>query len=493
MTMPKWSGTRFLHNDYLRENFNIRMLVEPRTLQYVATATGGIILQGDPAILLSGIRTDSRSVTAGDLFIAISGEHLDGHHFLNEAWRAGAAGLLVHDRSMIPEHAPCILVENTRIALGKLGAAYRQDFQLPMIAVGGANGKTTTKELIASVLRRKGPTLWSEASFNNDLGVPLTLLRLETTHHAAVLEAGTNHPGELAPLLLMIQPKYGVITSIGREHLEFFGDVAGVAREEGTIAEELPEEGLIVVHGDSPEIGQILQRAKSRILKVGSGTGNDWRLAQYKPGREGSTFQVETDDAEYRGEYQTKLLGKHQALNAIFAIVLGQEFGLTKEQVQAGLWECAGPKMRLQIKQAGRWTVLDDSYNANPDSMAGALETLRDYPGKGKRIAVLGDMGELGLSSEAEHSLLGCKAAEMKVDLLVVVGKFATEVAEGARGAGVDQIEIARDVEDVIHKLGRMADTGDVILVKASRSARFERIVAGLIEFEAGIGTPAGD
>ena len=206
----------------------------------------------------------------------------------------------------------------SRAALGKLAAAYRKDFALPVICVGGSNGKTTVKELIASVLEQKLATLWSEASFNNDIGVPLTLLRLEKSHQAAVLEAGTNHPGELAPLVKMIQPKFGVITNIGREHLEFFGDVAGVAREEGWLAELLPADGKLFLNGDNEWTEKIAARTKAKVVRVGIGEKNDWRAEKIRLDKNGVTFRVTARRSEeFSGEYRINLLGRHQVANAL--------------------------------------------------------------------------------------------------------------------------------------------------------------------------------
>ena len=228
--------------------------MEPRPLHYIAQAVSGELRHGSPDKMVARLCTDSRLAEPDDLFFALAGERHDGHRFLAEVARRGA-GAIVAERDKLPaDFCQCavIAVSNTRRALGQLAARYRRDFDLPVIAVGGSNGKTTAKELIASVLREQKATLWSEASFNNDIGVPLTLLRLERSHQAAVLEAGSNHPGELAPLLQMIAPSHGVVTNIGREHLEFFGDLAGVAREEGTMAEALPASGTLFLNGDDP-------------------------------------------------------------------------------------------------------------------------------------------------------------------------------------------------------------------------------------------------
>src|SRR5437764_9944033 len=240
--------------------------------------------------------TDSRQAQPGDLFIALAGERFDAHDYLAEAARKGAAAV-VGERKKVEERDPdcaVIAVGNTRLALGSLAARYRRDFNLPVIAVGGSNGKTTTKELLAAVLRQRFKTLTSEASFNNDIGVPLTLLNLDGTHQAAVLEVGTNHQGELAPLVRLIEPQFGLLTSIGREHLKFFGDLKGVAEEEGWLAELLPAEGRLLINGDSPEIDGILRRTRARVIRVGLGPDNDWRAVEVNPDEFGVAFRLET-------------------------------------------------------------------------------------------------------------------------------------------------------------------------------------------------------
>src|ERR1039457_2816644 len=288
--------------------------MEARSLKFVAAACAGEQLTGAPDTRVNRVCTDSRKAQAGDLFFALAGEQFDGHDFLRQVAEKGAGAVVVERKRVPAGWSGCamIAVENTRKALGQLASVYRADFRLPLVAVGGSNGKTTTKELVASVLRQKLATLWSEASFNNDIGVPLTLLRLEKSHQAAVLEAGTNHPGELAPLVKMIQPKFGVITNIGREHLEFFGDVAGVALEEGRLAELLPADGKLFLNGDNEWAEKIAARTKAKIVRVGFGEKNDWRATKVRLDKNGGTFQVTAPKEEFCGEYRINLLGRHQ-------------------------------------------------------------------------------------------------------------------------------------------------------------------------------------
>jgi UDP-N-acetylmuramoyl-tripeptide--D-alanyl-D-alanine ligase len=459
--------------------------VEARSLKFVAGACGGEIRRGEAEVLVGKVCTDSRQAQAGDLFFAIQGDHFDGHDFLDVVTAKEVAAVVI-ERKKIPAKLPgcaVLVVANVRAALGRFAAAYRMDFTLPLVCVGGSNGKTTVKELIASVLRQKLATLWSEASFNNDIGVPLTLLRLEKAHQAAVVEAGTNHPGELAPLVEMIRPKLGVITNIGREHLEYFGDVAGVAQEEGSLAEQLPADGKLFLNGDNEWSEKIAARTKAQVVRIGLGGKNDWRAERIRLDKNGVTFRVQTAKEEFCGEYRINLLGRHQVTNALFAIAVSEELGLGRAEIQRGLAECPPAKMRLQFWEANGVRVLDDAYNANADSTIAALETLCDLPLQGRRVAVLGDMNELGAHSEAAHAEVGRRAAELGIGQLFAVGKMAPVTAKAARAAGLNRVIEFADVESAMNGVKQFLKTGDLVLLKASRASRLERI-AGLLKTE---------
>ncbi len=460
--------------------------MEARSLKFVAEACDGEIRRCAGETIVKNVSTDSRKAQPGDLFFALKGEHHDGHDFLNEVATKKVAAVVVEKskvqspKSKMAPGAAILAVDDTRNALGKLAATYRRGFDLPVICVGGSNGKTTTKELIASVLRSKFATVWSEASFNNDIGVPLTLLRLEKSHQAAVLEAGTNHPGELAPLVQMIQPRVGVITNIGREHLEFFGDVAGVAREEGRLAELLPADGKLFVNGDNEWTPEMAGRTRAKVVRVGLGGGNDWRAEKVRLDKSGTTFRVTAPKPEFCGEYRINLLGRHQVANALLAIAVGEELGLGRAEIQRGLADCQPPKMRLQFWEAGGVRVLDDAYNANADSTVAALETLCALPLQGRRVAVLGDMDELGAHSKAAHAEVGRRAAELKVGQLFAVGKMAPVMARAARDAGLNRVIEFADVEAAVKAVKQFLKAGDVVLLKASRAVRLERIAETL-------------
>ena len=451
-------------------------------MKFVADACAADLRRGAAAALVENVCTDSRQAKPGDLFLAIAGDRFDGHDFVAEVAGRGVTAVMVESKK-VPDPLPdcaVLVVADVRAAFGKLAALYRKDFALPVIAVAGSNGKTTTKELLASVLGQRLKTLSSEASFNNDIGVPATLLRLDNSHQAAVLEAGTNHPGELAPLVKLIQPGWGVLTNIGREHLEFFGDVAGVAHEEGWLAELMPADGMLLVNGDNPWTESVVGRTRAQVIRVGLTGKNDWRADKIRLDKNGVTFRAEAPAAEYAGDYRINLLGRHQVANALFAMAVGAGLGLNREAIRRGLDECRPPKMRLQFWEAGGVRVLDDAYNANADSTMAALETLCDLPLQGRRVAVLGDMAELGAHSEAAHREVGRCVAKLGIGQLFTVGRLSVFTAQAARDAGLTRVIEFADVESAVRAVKNFLRAGDVVLLKASRASRLERIAETL-------------
>ncbi len=455
--------------------------MEPRTAQYIADATGGRLL-GDGRCVALRLATDSRQARADDLFVALKGDRFDAHDFLPEVVGRGVSVILARDNAPMPElgKAAAVLVPDTRLALGRLAAKYRSEFSPRVIVVAGSNGKTTAKGIIASVLARKLAVTSSEASFNNDIGVPLSLLQINAAHQAAVFEAGTNHPGELAPLIRMICPHFGVITSIGREHLEYFGSIEGVAEEEGWTAELLPKDGVLFLNGDTPFAEVIGKRARAGSVPVGTGENCLWRVADVRAELRATVFNLHTADKAYCGGYRVPLLGLHQAVNAAFAVAIGAQMGLSKNEIQAGLAECQPEKMRLQFWEAQGVRVLDDCYNANADSMLAALRTLNAFPCSGRRVAVLGDMAELGAASASAHEEVGLFAAESGVGQLFAVGGMAAQLAKGARAGGLHRIIEFPEVDAAAGAVRSFVKPGDVVLVKASRAMRLERVSEAL-------------
>jgi UDP-N-acetylmuramoyl-tripeptide--D-alanyl-D-alanine ligase len=274
----------------------------------------------------------------------------------------------------------------------------------------------------------------------------------------------------------MIQPEFGIITSIGREHLEFFGDLEGVAREEGKLAELLPQNGKLLLDGDSPWSAQFAQRTRAGVTLVGWGDRNAWRICSFRQDRQGIMFRIVAPLAEFAGEYRLGLLGRHQAVNALFAIVVAAELGLSRPEIERGLAQCKPSRMRLQLWESNGVRVLDDAYNANADSMAAALLTLKELPCKGRRVAVLGDMAELGPESVKAHEEVGRRAAESGVGQLFAVGKMAPVTARGARQAGLSRVMEFNEVDAAAVALKSFLKEGDLVLLKASRAARLERV-----------------
>jgi UDP-N-acetylmuramoyl-tripeptide--D-alanyl-D-alanine ligase len=456
--------------------------MEPRSLQSIAAACGGRLLRGLPSATVSNVGTDSRAAPTGGLFVALAGERFDGHEFVVDAVRRGAVAALVDRQKLPPAELTCavIAVENTRVALGQLAAAYRAEFHVPVVAVAGSNGKTTTKDLLVSILQQRAAVLGSRASFNNNIGVPLTVLEWERTHWAAVFELGTNHPGELAPLVKMVRPQSGILTSIGREHLEFFRTLEGVAEEQGWLAELLPADGTLWFNGDTPRFEQIARRAGARIVRVGLGPENDWRARELRADETGIDFGVEAPLPGISGRYRVNLLGRHQVTNALLALAVGATLGLTADELRSGLAACPPARRRLEVWSAHGVRVLDDAYNANPDSMDAALRTLQAYPCAARRVAVLGDMAEAGSDGAALHAEVGRTVAELGIDQLFAVGSRAAVMGAGARAAGLYRVLELGDIESAAAAVARFVRPGDVVLVKASRASRLERVSEAL-------------
>ncbi|MFM8360580.1 MAG: UDP-N-acetylmuramoyl-tripeptide--D-alanyl-D-alanine ligase [Verrucomicrobiota bacterium] len=455
--------------------------MESFDLQFLSEACGAGPWAGGPGRPVLRVCTDSRAVQAGDAFFALRGERFDGHDFLGEVAARGAVAVVVQRGRAPQAPAPGVVleVEDPRAALGRLAARYRAGFRLPLVAVAGSNGKTTTKELIAALLGSRFVTLRSEASFNNDVGLPHTLLRLDRTHEAAVVELGTNHPGELAPLARMAAPTVGVLTSLGREHLEFFGDLAGVEQEEGRLAEALTSEATLVLGTGEPSATRLAARTAARVVRTALSGPADWTAEVLGVDWAGSRFRVRAPAEGWSGEYALAMAGRHNVANALVALATAAGLGVEPEAARGVLAGLRPPRQRLNLWQGGGVGVIDDSYNANADSMRAALQTLSDLPCAGRRVAVLGDMAELGPLAEAAHVEVGHFSAS-SADALFCLGRFAPLVREAAIRAGLARVEAYPEVAAARPAILDFVRPGDVVLVKASRSARLEGVASAL-------------
>jgi UDP-N-acetylmuramoyl-tripeptide--D-alanyl-D-alanine ligase len=449
--------------------------MRPVTLDVMAHVCSGKIEQANTATT-TRVTTDSRNVRAGDLFVALGGEHFDGHDYVVTAAQNGATGAMVRDTwerpSGLPQTFSLVRVADPLEALQRFATWYRRTLQTKVVAVGGSNGKTSTKEMVAAGLRRSWRTQATVGNLNNHIGVPLTLLTLEESDDAAVVELGTNHPGEIAVLAAMACPDVAVLTNIGPEHLEFFKDEAGVAQEEGALLEALSPEGLAVLNGDDPWTGQLRKRTAARVVTAGFGMGCDVRVVEVKDTATGQSLVVESQGD--RVGIELPLWGRHMVSNAALAWAAGTALGLDPQTVAEGLAEVAVPGGRMRVFLSGGIRVIDDTYNANPASMRAALQELVRLPGH--RVAVLGAMGELGDDAPRHHEEVGRFAAELGVDRLIAVGACSEHYRRGA-GALCESVS---DAKEAASRLKAGLKPGDHLLLKASRSARLELVLQGL-------------
>jgi UDP-N-acetylmuramoyl-tripeptide--D-alanyl-D-alanine ligase len=442
-----------------------------RTLGAVARETHGRLVGQDGSF--GSVLTDSRTLTAGALFVAISGDRFDGNDFVADAYKKGAAAALVSRLSDLP--LPQIHVSDTRRAFGELARAWRASFAVPVIAVTGSSGKTTVKELIAAILGVTRSVCVTQGSLNNDIGVPLTLMRLGSEHHALVAELGANHPGEIDYLARLVQPTVGVITNAAAAHLEGFGSLAGVAAAKGELLDHLPKAGTAVLNADDPFRADWLARSRCALtVTFGFSPTADCRvIGEPRYDTDGADFAMHLPDGEKVDVY-LPLLGRQNVANALAAAAAAQAVGTSADDIVAGLARATPVRGRLKAS-AGRAgaVIVDDSYNANPGSARAALDYLGALPGT--RIFVLGNMAELGPSGADLHREIG-EYARDRCDLLVAIGALAKHAADafGPQAKTFADIDAAR--ADIEPKLAN----GVTVLIKGSRVMGLERLARAL-------------
>ena len=443
-------------------------------LSAIQRAVGGDLCGPDRAI--AGVSTDTRTVAPEQLFVALRGERFDGHDFLEQAVTAGAGALLVTDGARIPAGASALVVADTRLALGRLAAAWRAGFEIPVIAVTGSNGKTTTKEMIAAILRRQyGDTvLATRGNLNNDIGLPLTLLGLAAGQRAAVIEMGMNHPGEIAYLTQIGAPTVAVVTNAQRAHLAGMGDMNQIAREKGSIFAGLGAGGVAVVNADDAYSGLWRRMAgRNPLLTFGIERGADVRAVVRQ---QGLTTLLSLWTPVGQAELKLAVPGRHNARNALAAAAACLAAGIPLAAVVAGLEGFAGLKGRLQRRQgrAGA-VVLDDTYNANPDSVRAGIDVLAATIGR--KVLVLGDMGEIGEASGQYHDEIGGYAKSQGVDRLLAFGDASQQAVrnfgEGARHFC--------DIEKLIAAVNKQLGPETTVLVKGSRFMKMERVADAIV------------
>ncbi len=449
------------------------------TLEDLVRATGGTLLTGDLTVPISGVGIDSRALDVGQAFFAIRGHRLDGHAFVREAAARGAAVLVVHTvTDDLPAATPAVLVDETTRALGRFAAWHRSRFAVPVAAVTGSNGKTTTKEMMAAVLQALGPVLKPEGSFNNQWGLPLTLLSLSAEHRAVALELGANTPGEIAMLSAISRPTVGVVTVVASAHTEFFGSLDGVQAEKSALVAAVPPDGTVVLNADDRRVVAMRRRSRARVVTFGIDKPADVSATGIEADARGLRFTLVTPGA--RRAVAMAFAGAHNAVNALAAAGAGIALGLPAEVVADGLERARPAKGRCVWRQAGRLQVLDDTYNANPASVQAALAVLASA-GDARRIVVLGDMLELGEISDAAHREAGRLVARSGAAEFVGVGPRAQAAVEAARAAGLAESHHAPTFEDTVALLLKRLAPGDAVLVKGSRGMRMERVADALV------------
>jgi len=451
--------------------------VDATPLQLLAQWANGTLTGDNPAQTVTRVCTDSRKLEPGDLFLALRGENFDGHGFVLQAASSGAAAAVVEASfaGELPEGFPVIRVADTLQALQSIATRYRASLPLRVVALTGSSGKTSTKDFVAAVLAEKYRVVKTEGNFNNHIGLPLTMLRASAADELGVFELGMNHPGEIAPLAAMAAPEVGIITNIGVAHIEFMGSREAIAQEKGMLAEALPASGQLVLGAADDYSEAIARRSPARVVTTGIGCG-DLSATVLETGFGASRFRVQAGDEQ--AEVTLPVPGLHMIENALLAMATGRVFGIPLSVAAAGLAKCTLTKGRLEQKTVRGIHILDDSYNANPDSMRAALRTLAVLPVNGARIAVLGCMGELGHESERGHRSVGQDAAAAGINLLIAVGATdAGYLAEAARQAGLKEVHHLPDPEAAASFLAERARPGDLVLLKGSRAARMERVL----------------
>ncbi len=444
----------------------------------------------------TGVSTDSRLIQParpaggrGNLFFALRGEKFDGHDFITKAISSGAAAVVVDRRWADLNIAlytslsvPRVVVEDTTHALGDLARVYRRKFRIPVLAVAGSNGKTTTKEMIHAVLRNKYHVLSTEGNLNNHIGLPQTLLRLEAKHHLAVVEMGTNHPGEIARLCEIAEPTHGLITNIGSEHLEFFKTLRGVAKAEGELFDWLREHGKrsnLFANYDDKHLVELSKKQRRKITYGFMNKKADVVAQVASTSSAGAIAFTVKPKGKKAFLLQLNVPGSHNAMNALAAVTVGLWFKVPQKKIQSGLESFTASSKRMEVFKIDGITILNDTYNSNPDSVLAALQTIKAMDVQGKRIAFLADMLELGLKGEDEHRKIGKVVAKHDIEYLLTFGslsRFTHEAASTQFKAHYEQKNI------LVEYLAELITKGDVVLVKGSRGMRMEDVVTFLKE-----------
>ena len=447
--------------------------MDATSLHDLAAACGGRLLRGGGARAVTCVSKDTRTLRPGDLYWALRGENFDGHNFAAAAAAAGAAGAVVErDPGGLPADFPLVQVNDSQAALHQLALWYRARLRARVIAVTGSNGKTSTKDFLASVASTRFAVSRTEGNLNNNIGLPLTVLSASISDEVAVWEIGMNHPGEIAELARLAQPDIGVITNVGVAHIEFLGSREAIAREKGALGEALEAGAALVLPAWDEFAPALAARTKARVVLAGKPDG--LHAENVRPSAGGLDFDLVL--GRERVAAHLPVPGEHMVRNALLAVAAGLEIGLSLRECASGLAAARLSARRLACLDVRGITVLDDSYNANPDSMEAALQALRSLPGGGRRFAVLGRMGELGFYASEGYRRVG-RAAASTMDVVIAVGPETEELAREAEASGPVEVRRAADTTEAARLLRELARPGDAVVVKGSRAARMELVL----------------
>ena len=445
------------------------------TVSEVCSATNGQISNNTDCRQFTGVCTDTRRIKPGNLFVALAGERFDGHEFVEQAITQGAAGILVQRAAVVSSSTAAIItVADTRQALQNLATFHRRRFDVPVIAITGSNGKTTTKDLTAAVLASRFSVLKTEANFNNEIGLPLTLLNLTCDHQAAVVEMGMRGLGEIAELARIAEPTAGIVTNVGETHMELLGSLDNIALAKSELVTAIPTCGFIMLNGDDPYVQAMNSKANGKVIFYGLQADCHVRATDIVVTDQQTAFVCHCHGRKF--PVLLPAIGRHNVYNALAAIGAGWELGLTADEITAGILTFQAGTMRQQIQCIGSYTVINDAYNASPLSMASALDTLRQVA-RGRMVAVLGDMLELGNVAVDAHRRIGKLAAEQGVQLVITVGSLAKNIAEAARESGVDHVAACDNHQQAVQALHTYLQPGDTVLIKGSRGMKMEQLV----------------
>lgn len=442
------------------------------TLKQIAKAVSGELINCDENIVVSSVSTDTRTITEGALFVALKGENSDGHRFIKNAINSGAVCAISEVKEA---DTPLILVEDTSKALLDLACCYRKEMHIPVVAVTGSVGKTSTRGMIASVLSQKYKTLATEGNFNNEIGVPLTLFRLRRDHEIAVIEMGMNHFGELSRITKAALPDTAVITNIGEAHIENLGSREGILSAKLEVLEGLSHGGTVVLCGDNDMLWTLSSRLDFETIYYGiENEKADIKAYDVKTYPESSEFKFSVEGKEYIATIN--VAGAHHIYNALSAIVVGLKYNVPLNDIITGIKEFVPVGLRQAAVKLKKYTIIKDCYNASPTSMKSGLEVLSLKETEGRRVAILGDMLELGTISEKAHFDTGMLVPDYNVDCLITVGEKARLIAKGAQEAGLKKVYSFATNKEVCGKLYDILSEGDIVLLKASRGMHLEEI-----------------